>query len=137
MESVDLAPILNGLVSIFVAVLTAGAAYGVRRLSRWLNLREDSEVRGYLDQGLLNIIRAIDHKMRTAVDDRGRVQVTNDQMAEAVRMAVDHFPDAVRRFRLGRDQIEDLLAARWGVVSDIDRWQETRRGEGAANDDVA
>lgn len=126
METVDITPILNGLISIFMAVLSAGGVYGLKRLSRWLNLKEDGETRAYLDEGLFNVIRAVNAQLRVTADQHGRIEVDDRMLAEAVRLVRDHFPDAVDRFRWNQDQIEDALAARWGAASQMHAWRARR-----------
>ena len=129
MEAVDITPILDGLISILVAILSAGGVWAIRLLTKWFKLKEDDVTRAYLSAGLERIIAAVNNKLRIEADQHGHINIDDRMLAEGVRLVRDHFPDAINRFGWQQEQIEDALAARWGTSAQMDAWQAARTGE--------
>jgi hypothetical protein len=94
-------------------VLTLGG-YAIQRLASWLKLREDSEVRLYLNQALE---RGVDLALAEA---KGRLpayaRMTHpevDAVVERVaQYARDTVPDALARFRIDSAGLRDRVSAR-------------------------
>ena len=113
---------MQALLDVFLQL--AGAAlmlfggYAIQRLATWLKLREDSEVRAYLNQALE---RGVDLAL---AELRGRLpayaRMANPEVDAAVervaQYARDTVPDALARFGIDsaglRDRAKARLAAR-------------------------
>jgi hypothetical protein len=106
--------LLDVLLQLAATCLLALGGYAIARLSTWLKLREDSEVRGYLNQALE---RAVDLALAEA---RGRlpayarlahpeVNAVVERAAEYARAAV---PDALARFRIDSAGLKERVSAR-------------------------
>lgn len=94
-------------------VLTLGG-YAIQRLGSWLKLREDGEVRAYLNAALE---RAVDLALAEA---RGRLptyaRLTHPEVDAVVERAAEYaratVPDALARFRIDNAGLRDRVAAR-------------------------
>lgn len=106
--------ILEALLQILAAGVLALGGYAIQRLAAWLRLREDSEVRAYLNQAL---DRAVELALAEA---RGRLptysRIAHPEINVAVERAAEYVaarvPDALRRFGVERPALRDMVSAR-------------------------
>ncbi|MBX9750889.1 MAG: hypothetical protein K5Q68_14975 [Roseococcus sp.] len=105
---------LEALLQLVAAGVLVLGGYAIQRLSAWLKLREDSEVRAYLNDALN---RAVDLAMTEA---RSRIApriaplgpVPDELVAKAVAYARDRVPDALARFQIDDVSLQDMLRSR-------------------------
>jgi hypothetical protein len=106
--------LLDALLQLAASGVLALGGYAITRLASWLKLREDSEVRAYLNQALE---RAVDLALAEA---KGRlpayarlahpeVNGVVERAAEYARAAV---PDALARFKIDSDGLRERVSAR-------------------------
>jgi hypothetical protein len=106
--------LLDALLQLAASGVLALGGYAITRLAAWLKLREDSEVRAYLNQALE---RAVDLALAEA---KGRlpayarlahpeVHGVVERAAEYARAAV---PDALARFKIDGDGLRERVSAR-------------------------
>ena len=111
MIEVDLSPLISAAVEVVTLVLLAVGAIAIRRLAAWLRLREDDEVRAYLETALRN---GIDFAMRR-LEERSsdlKLETKSETIAEATRYVVEQVPEAVKRLKLDQAAIERAIEAR-------------------------
>lgn len=107
-------PFVEVLLQLAAASVLAVGGYAIQRLAAWLKLREDSEVRIYLNQALE---RGIDLALSEA---RGRLptyaRLAPPELADAVDLAANYakgrVPDALSRFRVDDVALRNMIAAR-------------------------
>jgi hypothetical protein len=109
---------MHALLEVILQLAAAGVmalgGYAIQRLAAWLKLREDSEVRLYLNQALE---RGVDLALAEA---KGRLptyaRLTHpevDAVVERVaQYARDTVPDALARFRIDGAGLRDRASAR-------------------------
>lgn len=106
--------LLDALLQIAAAGVLALGGYAIQRLATWLKLRQDSEVRAYLNQALE---RAVDLALAEA---KGRLpayaRLAHPEVTTAVERAAEYarttVPDALRRFGIDGDGLRDRISAR-------------------------
>ena len=106
--------LLEVLLQLAAGGVMALGGYAIQRLASWLKLREDSEVRLYLNQALE---RGVDLALAEA---KGRlpayVRLANPEVTTAVERAAEYarttVPDALARFRIDSDGLRDRISAR-------------------------
>lgn len=108
---IDLAPLASVGLELVAAVLMAVGSYGVYRLNRWIGLKEDSEVRAYLD-GALH--QAVEYGLDRAAPVAGKltVKTKNEVVASAASYAAAAVPDALARFQITPERLADMIRAR-------------------------
>lgn len=111
---IDLAPLASVGLELVAAVLMAVGSYAVWRLNRFLGLREDSEVRAYLD-GALH--QAVEYGLEKAAPAAGKLSVKtrNEVVASAASYAAAAVPDALARFNITPERLGDMIRARLKV----------------------
>ncbi|MEI6159996.1 MAG: hypothetical protein WCP77_09200 [Roseococcus sp.] len=109
---------MNALLEVLLQLLASGVlalgGYAITRLSDWLKLKEDSEVRVYLNQALE---RGVDLALAEA---RGRLpgyaRLAHPEVSTAVERAAEYardtVPDALARFRIDGEGLRDMVSAR-------------------------
>lgn len=111
------APLVAYAVELAMAALLTLAAWLARRVAGWLRLKEDGEVRSYLDSAL---IHALEWARERALAE-GRNLSDIKVRAELVELAADYVlpkvPDALRRFGVTPGALTDMLTARLGEVA--------------------
>jgi hypothetical protein len=108
-NTIDLTPLMGPVLELVAAAVTGVVGVALRR---WLGLKADNEVRGYLDSALN---RAVLYGLNKAKDEFGqldKVTVRNAVLDAAARYAVEAVPDALRRFRITPQKVRDLVEAR-------------------------
>ncbi len=106
--------LLDALLQLAASGVLALGGYAITRLAAWLKLREDSEVRAYLNQALE---RGVDLALAEA---KGRlptyarlahpeVDAVTERVAQYAR---DTVPDALARFRIDSAGLRDRASAR-------------------------
>lgn len=106
--------LLDVLLQLAASGVLALGGYAITRLATWLKLRQDSEVRAYLNQALE---RAVDLALAEA---RGRLpaytRLSHPQLDAAVERAAEYarstVPDALARFRIDTEGLRDRISAR-------------------------
>ena len=106
--------LLDALLQLGAAGVLALGGFAIQRLTTWLKLRQDSEVRAYLNQALE---RAVDLALAEA---RGRLpayaRIAHPEVSTAVERAAEYaratVPDALARFRIDGDGLRDRISAR-------------------------
>lgn len=118
MSEAMMTPLLETMATLLITVLTALAGFVMNWLAKKTGsakLEQDSIIRGYLEQ-------AIDNGVRLAISKKSGINLDIDHneryaVAEAASTFVsDKTPDAVKRFRLDRKQIEDIAMARINAI---------------------
>jgi hypothetical protein len=107
-------PFLEVILQLAASLVLALGGYAIARLAAWLKLREDSEVRTYLNQALE---RAVDLALAEA---RGRLptyaRLAPPEVNSVVERAADYaraaVPDALARFDIKGDALRERIAAR-------------------------
>lgn len=118
--TLDFSPILNHLVEIVAGILMVLGTWAIHRLSAFLKLKEDSEVRAYLETSLDNAIAYAKAAARERGGDWLQVDVKRSMVAEAANYVIRATPDALKRFGITPDQLQDMLRAR---LEQADQWE--------------
>lgn len=111
MSEIDLTPILEVVLTGLAALLAVGGELVRRNVSSLLNLKEDSEVRVYLDQAIFGGINFANGVARDLAA-RNATVTTNERVATAANYVIEHVPDAVNRFDLTQGHLEQIIRAR-------------------------
>lgn len=106
--------LLDALLQLAAAGVLALGGYAITRLSAWLKLREDSEVRSYLNQALERAVDLALAEARSRIAPRiyPLAPVADDLVAKAAAYARDRVPDALARFRIDGASLEDMIRSR-------------------------
>jgi hypothetical protein len=114
---VDIAPLLNALISVAATVVLALGSVAVHRFNTWLaaktgqqNLINEDQVRTTLHQALDNGVAYATTKIGSA--DWSRPGIKSALVAEAISYATTHAPDAVAHFQLDEPKLEQLVLAK-------------------------
>ncbi|WEV89364.1 hypothetical protein H10PHJ05_63 [Aeromonas phage HJ05] len=110
---VDLGPLVELLVSFLLVGLMAVVTFGVKYLKRRIGLADgemDAQVRDYLETALHNGLR---YAVGKAVPSTIAVNGSNAKViADAASYVAKAVPDALTRFDLTPDKLEQMLEAR-------------------------
>jgi hypothetical protein len=106
--------LLDALLQLAATGVLALGGYAITRLSAWLKLREDSEVRAYLNQALE---RAVDLALAEA---KGRLpayaKLAHPEVSGVVERAAEYaretVPDALKRFGIDSAGLRERVSAR-------------------------
>lgn len=111
--SVDLTPLVELLASLLMAGLMAVVTFMVKYLKRRIGLADgemDAQVRAYLETAIHNGLRyAIGKAVPNTVTVDGR---NAEIIADAANYVTKAVPDALSRFDLTPDRLEQMLSAR-------------------------
>jgi hypothetical protein len=114
--SVDLSPLVTTVISFAIAALTAGLGWAAQRLLAAVHLSNDARVRQFLDEVMkLALSWAQEHAAR-AGSNLSHVQVRQQLVADALNYVKTSAPDALQRFGITPDRLQQMLEARLGVV---------------------
>lgn len=109
---------MNALLDAVLQILAAGVlalgGYAIQRFASWLKLREDSEVRAYLNVALERAVDLALAEVRSSMAPRVLPMgpVSDATVEKAVEYARDRVPDALARFRISEVDLADMLRAR-------------------------
>lgn len=110
---VDLSPLIQQVLELLLAVGSVLALWLGWKLKTWLGLKEDSEIRTYLDLALQNGIAYGIEKAKAAGQDwKVSVHVKDEAVAHAANYVVSRVPDALKRFGITPLALQDLIKAR-------------------------
>lgn len=112
--TVDLTPLIEAVVALAAAAIGAVGSWAIARLAGWLKLRQDSEIRAYLDAALTN---ALEYGAKKAMASSMVAHLSQPSVRnEAVELAIDYtiarVPDALRRFQITPAALREMLEAR-------------------------
>ena len=112
--TVDLAPVITPFVEALFGVVAGLAGWAIRHLTIWLKLKQDSEVRAYLEDAVyagINVARA---KAGEALAGKLTVDVKLALAAEVGEYLIDRVPDALARFGLTGEALKAYVLGRLG-----------------------
>ncbi|MDD3447358.1 MAG: hypothetical protein PHS60_18295 [Zavarzinia sp.] len=112
--TVDFAPLVSEVFSALASVALALGLWAVHQLSSWLKLKQDSEVRRYLEDACYAGINLIRTKADGALNGQLSIDVKLALVAEVSQYLVDRVPDALRRFGLTGDALTSYVLGRLG-----------------------
>ena len=117
--AVDLSPAIGALGEALISALVVLAAWGLRRLTAYLGLKEDDRTRAYLETAFLNGLQLALERALQAGLDASDVKVRSQLVAEAAGYVSRSVPDALKRFKLDGDGVRERLEARLGIVAPL------------------
>jgi hypothetical protein len=109
---VDVAPAASYLLEALAGILATLVSYVGWMVSRWLKLKQDSEIRVYLERALMSGINFGKEKLAEHVGRNLRIDAKSELVAVATRYVVEAVPGALNRFGLDRAAVEKLIIAR-------------------------
>ena len=111
MFEIDFAPLIDIAIQIAAAIVLVVGTWAAGRLVGWLGLKQDAEVRNYLNSALY---MAIEYGRTRAREFgvKGKVETQNKTVAEAVNYLIAAVPDALDRFNVTDEHLADMVKAR-------------------------
>jgi len=109
MFEIDLTPLLDVGIEILAGALLAVATWAVTRFARKIGIDIDDKTRAYLRDAIAGGIDYAIKAAKAAGKDIGRVEVRNALVADAARYVLAQVPDGVRRLKLSRENVENLI----------------------------
>ena len=109
---INLSPLVNTLVELGAVVLLAFGAYAIKRFINWIGLKEDSEVRVYLETALANAVKYGKTEVNKMGSDLDNLQVESETVTKAVNYVSSTVPDALKKLGVTPDHLETLIRAR-------------------------
>ncbi|MDO9499021.1 hypothetical protein [Falsiroseomonas sp.] len=109
-----LALLLDHTLELLAPILLFMGRHLIARASDWLRLRADSEVRAYLEAGL---VRAVEYgkaeaRRRVLADRLSRDAEVNASAELARGYVQERFPDALKRFGVDASALDKMVRAR-------------------------
>lgn len=114
--TIDLTPIKGLVLEAFVGVLMALATWISWKVKTVLKLKEDSEIRVYLDKALENGAHYAIQLLRDKTAPYGQIKVDNQLVAIAANYALSNVPAALKHFGVDNASLAKLVEARLGKV---------------------
>lgn len=116
-SAVDLAPLLNALISAAATIILALGAVAVHKLNQWLTLKTGQQNLINEDQVRTTLHQALDGGVAYATAKVGssewsKVDVKSQLVTQAIDYVTTHAPDAVAHFQLDEPKLEQLLLAK-------------------------
>lgn len=108
-SGVDLTPLLGSLLELTAAAVTGVVGWALRR---YLGIRADNEVRGYLETALNRAAAYGLSRARAEYGHLDSVSIKNAALEAGVRYVVEAVPDALKRFQVTPERVRDLVEAR-------------------------
>ncbi len=112
--TIDLAPVVNPVLDAIFGAVAALAGLAINHLTVWLKLKQDAEVRRYLENTVyagINVARA---KAGDALAGKMTVDVKIALAAEVAEYLIARVPDGLARFGLTGDALKDYVLGRLG-----------------------
>lgn len=112
--TVDLAPVISPILEALFGVVAGLAGWALRHFTVWLKLKQDSEVRAYLEDAVyagINVARA---KAGAALPGKLTIDLKVALAADVAEYLIDHVPDALARFGLTGEALENYVLGRLG-----------------------
>lgn len=110
---VDLSPLIQTGLEFAAAALSALALWLGWKIKGWLKLKEDSEIRAYLDTALQNgIAYGLERVKAAGADWKVSIHVKDEAIGHAANYVVSRVPDALKRFNITPMALQDLIRAR-------------------------
>lgn len=112
--TVDFAPLINPVLDAMVMGIAALVGWAINHATILLKLKQDSEVRAYLEDAAyagINLARA---KAGDALAGKLTVDVKIALAAEVGEYLIARVPDALKRFGLTGDALKDYVLGRLG-----------------------
>lgn len=110
---IDLGPLIEALLALAAAAITAFAGFGVRYLQRKLGIALDEDSR----RALMNALnRGVDFALNRAGGLLPReIDARNALVAEAANYVIRSTPDALARFGITPERLREMIEARLPV----------------------
>lgn len=123
--AIDFSPLVNEALSALASAALALSVWGIHRAAVWLGLKQDSEVRAYLERAAEAGIAMVRVKAGDALSGRLTVDAKIALAQEVGQYLVDRVPDAVTRFGLHGDALTDYVLGRLGEPLALSTGPET------------
>lgn len=113
--------LLDALLQLAATGVLALGCYAITHLAGWLQLREDSEVRRYLNEALARAVDLAEGELRRMMSASGmirgpHIKPTAEQINAAIDVAASYaeerVPDALGRFGVSSPGLHEMLLAR-------------------------
>lgn len=117
---IDLGPILEHVLNVLFAVLSAVAIWGVKKIGDAVGLENDDKIRQYL---IGAVERGVEYGKTKAEDalgdaDWAKVDVKSELVAHAAGYILSKVPDAIKKFGLTEEDIRDLVLSKLGASNE-------------------
>tara|TARA_R100001086_G_scaffold203463_4_gene119524 strand:- start:27 stop:413 length:387 start_codon:yes stop_codon:yes gene_type:complete len=119
MEGIDLTNLLEVVLSALAGLTAVGGFWLKKRLAHWLDLKEDSEVRSYLNAAIDNAVGYANAHARVAAEQNSTVVSRDEKVTIGANYVLGLVPDAAARFGLTQEGVERIVSARLGIE---DEW---------------
>lgn len=113
MTQLDITPIINLLVPIGFAVLSAFGSVAVKKIADYFHLKADDTSRQYLETAMTNAIAFARAEANKSAGHGMAVSVSmNNVERTAAQYALNAVPGAVKRLGLTPEHVQKMVAAR-------------------------
>lgn len=94
--SIELAPVLEPLLQILVAVALTMGTVAIKAVADKFGLEKDGQLAGFLEDALRDGIRVAERRLGKSINDTN-VEIQNQVAAEAADWVIESVPKAVKR----------------------------------------
>ncbi|PWR17691.1 hypothetical protein [Zavarzinia aquatilis] len=112
--TVDFAPVITPVIEALFGVVAGLAGWAIRHLTVWLKLKQDSEVRRYLEDTCYAGIALVRARSDAALTGKLSFDTKSAMVAEVAQYLIDRVPGALKRFGLSDDALKNYVLARIG-----------------------
>lgn len=116
LPTIDFGPLKEFVIEAFAGALMALATWISWKIKTVLKLKEDSEIRVYLDKALENGAHYAIQLLRDKTAPYSQVKVDNQLVAVAANYALSNVPAALKHFGIDSASLAKLVEARLGKV---------------------
>lgn len=109
MFAIDITPLVNVGLELLAGALLALGSWAVARLAGKIGIEMDDKARAYVREAVTGGLDYALKEAKRAGQDLGHIEVRNALVASAANYVVAQVPDGVRRLKLSRGNVENMV----------------------------